>query len=118
MDRGRKLLERAAAQEKEIGYSEPPQYSRPPLEVLGEALTRAGKFADARDVYKKDLLERPRSGFALYGIALAWDKEGNRTEAAKAYREFMAAWSHADPELQQLKAARTYLSSEVPQIRP
>jgi tetratricopeptide (TPR) repeat protein len=118
MEEGRKLLERAAEQEKEIGYSEPPQYSRPPLEVLGEALIRAGKFADARAVYKKDLLERPRSGFALYGIALAWDKEGNRTEAAKAYRDFMTAWSHADPDLTQVKAARAYLSTEVAQTRP
>src|SRR5579859_3601743 len=37
-EEGRKLLERASKQEKDLGYSEPPQYSRPPLELLGEAL--------------------------------------------------------------------------------
>jgi tetratricopeptide (TPR) repeat protein len=115
MEQGRKLLERASEQEREVGYSEPPQYSRPPLEVLGEALIRAGKFGDAREVYKKELLERPRSGFVLYGIARAWDKEGNRTEATKAYRDFLTAWSHADAELPQVKAARNYLSTEVAQ---
>lgn len=108
LDNGRKLLEQASKAEKDIGYSEPPQYSRPPLEVLGEALTRAGKYGDARDAYQRDLLERPHSGFALYGIALAWDKEGKRSEADKAYREFLAAWSHADPSLSQWKLAQAY----------
>lgn len=109
---GRHLLERASKQEKELGYSEPPQYSRPPLEVLGEALIQARKYGEARDVYQRDLLERPKSGFALYGIALAWDKEGNRSEADQAYREFLSAWSHADPDLTQIKLAKAYLGNE------
>ena len=109
---GRKLLERASKDEKELGYSEPPQYSRPPLEVLGEALIKAGRYKEARDVYARDLLERPKSGFALYGIAAAWDKEGNRAEAAKAYRDFLAAWSAADADLVQVKLAKAYVGSE------
>ena len=36
-DKARRLLEQADQKEKEIGYSEPPQYSRPALEVLGAA---------------------------------------------------------------------------------
>jgi tetratricopeptide (TPR) repeat protein len=109
---GRNLLERASKEEKELGYSEPPQYSRPPLEVLGEALIRAGRYKEARDVYQSDLVERPHSGFALYGIATAWDKEGNRAEAAKAYREFLTAWSHADADLNQIKVAKAYVATE------
>ena len=110
---GRKLLEQAGKEEKELGYSEPPQYSRPPLEVLGQAFTRAGKYKEAREAYQHELLERPHSGFALYGIATAWDKEGNHTEAAKAYHEFLTAWSHADPDLVQVKVAKSYLATEV-----
>ena len=110
---GRKFLERAGKEEKELGYSEPPQYSRPPLEVLGEALIRAGRYKDARDAYQNDLVERPHSGFALYGIAVAWDKEGNHSEATKAYREFLDAWSHADSDLPQIKAAKAYLATAV-----
>jgi tetratricopeptide (TPR) repeat protein len=112
LEAGRKLLERASKEEKELGYSEPPQYSRPPLEVLGEALIQAGKYKEAREAYQSDLLERPKSGFALYGIAAAWDKEGNRAEAAKAYREFLAAWSNADPDLVQVKVAKAYVGGE------
>jgi tetratricopeptide (TPR) repeat protein len=111
-DEGRKLLERASKEEKDLGYSEPPQYSRPPLEVLGEALIRAGKYDEARDAYQKDLVERPHSGFALYGIAAAWEKQGKQAEAAKAYRQFLDAWSHADADLSQIKTARAYVGAE------
>ncbi|MFN7995627.1 MAG: tetratricopeptide repeat protein [Bryobacteraceae bacterium] len=107
----RKLLTQADEEEKKLGYSEPPQYSRPALEVLGAVLIRAGKFADARSAFGEALARRPRSGFALYGIATAWDKEGKRAEAAKAYREFLNAWSHADRELPQIQAAQRYTAS-------
>ena len=73
---------------------------------------RAGKYSEARDAFTKELHERPKSGFALYGIALAWDREGNKPEAAKAYREFLDAWRNADRELPQIKSAEPRLKSE------
>jgi len=112
LDQGRKLLELASKEEKELGYSEPPQYSRPPLEVLGGALIRAGEYEEARKAYEKDLDERPHSGLALYGIATAWEKQGKHTEAVKAYREFLDAWQHADAELSQIKTAQAYVRLE------
>jgi len=114
LDSARKLLERADQQEREIGYSEPPQYSRPALEVLGDALIRAAKFDDSRNVYKKVLDQRPHSGWALFGIAVSWDRQGDRDQAVKAYRDFLEAWSHADQDLPQIKSARAYLSSTTP----
>jgi tetratricopeptide (TPR) repeat protein len=107
----RKLFDDAVQKEKELGYAEPPRYSRPALESLGHALVRAGKFGEARETFQKELLERPRSGFALYGIALAWDKEGNREQAAKAYRVFLEAWAQADAGLAPVKAAQAYLAA-------
>ncbi|SRR5579871_45564 len=112
MDRAKKLLEQAYEKEKDLGYSEPPHYARPALEVLGEAYIRAGKFEDARAIFARVLKDRPKSGWALYGIAAAWEKEGKHEEAAKAYREFLAAWSHADSDLPQVRAARAHVSSE------
>lgn len=99
------LLDEAAVHERELGYSEPPQYSRPESESLGHALLRAGKYSASRAAFQKELKERPRSGFALYGIALAWDREGNRAEAVKAYREFLETWRNADRDLPQIRAA-------------
>jgi tetratricopeptide (TPR) repeat protein len=100
------LLEQAAQNERELGYAEPPQYARPEPESLGYALIRAGNYSEARDAFQRDLRERRRSGFGLYGIALAWDREGNRAEAAKAYREFLEAWKNADSDLAMVRAAR------------
>jgi tetratricopeptide (TPR) repeat protein len=101
-----RLLTQADQSETEIGYFEPPLYARPPLEVLGFACIRAGKFSEARETFQKALVKRPHSGFALYGIALAWDRQGDRVQAAKAYHAFLDAWSHADLDLPQMRAAR------------
>jgi Flp pilus assembly protein TadD len=107
------LLAQADQSETEIGYFEPPLYSRPPLEVLGLACIRAGKFSEAREAFQKALVKRPRSGFALYGIALAWDRQGDKVQAAKAYSDFLDAWSHADLDLPQIRAAKAYVSAVV-----
>ena len=106
----RELFDDAVKKEKELGYAEPPLYSHPALESLGHALIRAAKFADAREAFQKELIDRPHSGFALYGIAVAWDKEGNREEAMKAYRAFLDAWPDADSGLAQVKGAKEYLA--------
>ncbi len=111
VDQMRELLDQAAQKEKELGYSEPPQYSRPELESLGHALIRAGKYSDAREAFRKELHDRPRSGFALYGIALAFDREGNRADAAQAYREFLDTWKNADRDLPQVRAAESRLQA-------
>ncbi len=87
----RTLLARADEAEKKLGYSEPPQYSRPALEVLGALCTRAGKFDEARAAFGKALARRPRSGFALYGIAAAWEKRGS---GAKPPRPIAISWKH------------------------
>lgn len=105
------LFEQAAEHERELGYAEPPQYARPESEALGQALIRAGKYSEAREAFSKELHERPKTGFALYGIALAWDREGNNTETTKAYREFLDAWRNADRDLPRIKAAESRLES-------
>ena len=79
---------------------------------MGGALIRAGRYEEAREAYKKDIEERPHSGFALYGIATAWEKQGKRSEAVKAYREFLDAWPHADSGLSQVKTAQAYVRTE------
>lgn len=106
-----KLFDQAVDHEKDLGYAEPPTYARPESESLGLALIRAGKYSEAREAFANELHERPKSGFALYGIARAWDREGNRAEASKAYREFLDAWKNADHDLPQIRVAEGRLSS-------
>lgn len=105
------LFDQAEDAERNLGYSEPPSYARLEAESEGYALIRAKKYAGARAAFQKALHQRPKSGFALYGIALAWDREGNGAEAAKAYREFLEAWKNADRDLPQIKAAESQLAA-------
>jgi predicted TPR repeat methyltransferase len=61
--------------------------------------------------YKQALLDRPRSGFPLYGIALATEKSGETKAAASAYADFLSAWKSADSNLPQLTHARDYVAA-------
>ncbi len=106
----RAVFEQAARDEKALGYREPPSYIRPVGETEAAALLAAGDFAAAKAAYQQALVERPRSGFPLYGIALCSEKSGNLDAAAKEYSDFLAAWKNADPSLPQLAHARTYVA--------
>jgi tetratricopeptide (TPR) repeat protein len=80
-EHAKELLKDAVETEKKLGYSEPPLYSRPSLESLEYAAIRAGQWEEARNAFREVLALRPKSGFGYYGIALAYDKEGNGYEA-------------------------------------
>jgi tetratricopeptide (TPR) repeat protein len=109
-DGAKKLFAQAAQEEKALGYHEPPGYIRPVGETEAAALLAAEGWADAKSAYKKALVERPRSGFPLYGIAMSSEKAGDVKAAAAEYTEFVAAWKHADAGLPQLAHARAFLA--------
>ncbi|HYL73014.1 MAG TPA: tetratricopeptide repeat protein [Bryobacteraceae bacterium] len=106
-DQGIALLEKALDKEKEVGYGEPPQYGRPELESLGYAYVRAGKWEQARKAFQDEMITRPASGHALYGIAQSYELAGDKARAAKAYGEFLNAWKNADPDLPMVEHAKS-----------
>jgi tetratricopeptide (TPR) repeat protein len=101
------LLQKAVDKEKEVGYGEPPQYGRPELESVGYAYIRAGKWDQARKAFQDEMLTRPASGHALYGIAQSYELQGDKKSAARAYTEFLAAWKNADPDLPMMEHAKS-----------
>jgi tetratricopeptide (TPR) repeat protein len=105
----KELFAKAAQEEKALGYHEPPNYIRPVGETEGAALMAMGHWADAKVAYQRALLERPRSGFALYGIAICSEKSGDSKAAAREYADFLAAWKSADPALAQMTHAQAYV---------
>jgi tetratricopeptide (TPR) repeat protein len=105
-DAAKKLYDEAVLAEKKLGYHEPPFYIRPVAETEAEALLREKDYADARSAYQVALVERPDSGFELYGIARADELAGNTTLAQTEYRAFLKAWPSADPKLPQVLHAR------------
>jgi tetratricopeptide (TPR) repeat protein len=106
----KKLFEQAVQEEKALGYREPPIYIRPVAETEAAALMAAADWTDAKAAYMRALLERPRSGFPLYGIAISSEQAGDVVAATTEYAEFIAAWKGADPDLPQLAHARAFLA--------
>jgi hypothetical protein len=107
----KKLYLQAAQEEKALGYHEPPAYVRPVGETEAAAYMAASDWAAAKAAYQEALVERPRSGFPLYGIAAASEKAGDAPSATTEYTEFLAAWKSADANLPQLAHARDYVAS-------
>jgi hypothetical protein len=106
----KKLFAEAARQEKDLGYREPPIDIRPVGETEAAALLSASAWADAKAAYQQALLDRPKSGFPLYGIALSSEKSGDAKSAAAEYATFISAWKNADASLPQLAHARSYIA--------
>ncbi len=106
----KKLFAQAAQEEKDLGYREPPGYIRPVGETEAAALLAAAAWTDAKAAYEKALVERPKSGFPLYGIAISSERAGDAKAATAEYAEFVAAWKDADAGLPQLAHARAFLA--------
>jgi tetratricopeptide (TPR) repeat protein len=109
LEPAKKMYAQAVLAEKKLGYHEPPFYIRPVAETEAEALLRAKDYADAKTAYQAALVERPSSGFELYGIARADELAGNAADAKAEYRAFVKAWPSADPGLPQMNHAREVL---------
>jgi tetratricopeptide (TPR) repeat protein len=106
-------LEQAVEKEKQVGYEEPPLYTRPSWESLGQACLRMREWEGARVAFQEALRLRPNSGHALYGIAQSYAMAGKKTEAEKAYRVFLQSWREADKSLPQVQQANAWLKTNV-----
>ena len=91
-------LEAAAALEDGLGYMEPPFWHKPVRHMLGAALLRADRAADAERVYREDLARFPNNGWALRGLASALERQGRVEEAERTRAALAVAWAAADVE--------------------
>ena len=104
---GLAALSRAAAAEaarpKPIARPYP---VKPAVELYGEALLESGDAAGAVKQFRASLARTPRRAASLLGLARGAAKAGMKAEAAKASKDFLAAWHLADPtrpELAEMK---------------
>jgi Flp pilus assembly protein TadD len=96
---GLDALRRAVAAEDVINYNEPQDWHLPTREWLGRALMRAGEFAEAEAVFRKEIDKNPKNGRGLFGLAAALEKQGKSSSATLVRKEFEAAWKDADTKL-------------------
>jgi tetratricopeptide (TPR) repeat protein len=104
-----KLFAIARREEKELGYHEPPFYIRPVGESEAAAMMTAGKWADAEAAFHKALVDRPNSGFALYGLAEVREEKGDAAATTASYRQFLSSWKTADPGLPEMRHAQAWV---------
>ncbi len=90
-------FEKAVDVQDQLPYTEPPFWYYPTRHSLGKALLSAGRPADAEAVYRADLEEYPRNGWALYGLMTALEAQGK--DASDVTARFEQVWSQADVEL-------------------
>jgi tetratricopeptide (TPR) repeat protein len=98
-DEAVKILNDAVDREQNLGYWEPPHYTRPIVESLADTYMRAGRYDEAIPAYERLLKNRPNSGFALAGLARAYRKAGKVALADDYQRKFASAWKGADKDI-------------------
>ena len=107
----KKIYANAEKQEKKLGYHEPPFYIRPVAETEAEALLMAKDYKGAEAAYEAALLERPNSGFGLFGLARVKESAGDAAGARAAYEAFLKAWPRADANLPEVSHAQRFVAA-------
>ena len=98
-DEAIRLLTDAVSAEDKLAYNEPSDMIFATRHVLGAELLAVGKPAEAEAVYREDLKQHPKNGWAYFGLAQALAAEKKSEDAAAANKEFEQAWRSADVHL-------------------
>ena len=113
LDEAKKVYAEAETDERALGYREPPTYVRPVGESEGEALLAAKDYAGAKTAFDAALVDRPNSGFAMYGLARVKEMSGDQAGARAGYVEFLKTWSRADVGLPEVAHAHQVVEQPV-----
>jgi len=97
VDAGVAELQLAVKEEDALKYDEPPAWMIPVRHSLGAVLMKAGKFAEAEQVYRDDLARLPENGWSLFGLAESLrEQKKNDDEAGTTKARFQKCWAKAD----------------------
>src|SRR5436190_10756660 len=97
LDDGLSQLGAALAVEDALKYDEPPAWMIPIRHSIGANLMKAGRFAEAEQVYREDLRRLPDNGWSLYGLAESLRRQDkDRAEIAATDARFQKIWAKAD----------------------
>ena len=100
IDDGTAALRAAVMAEDALKYDEPPGWLIPVRHSLGAVLMRAGRFADAEEVYREDLKRIPDNGWSLFGLAESLGaQKKNDDEVAATNATFKRIWAKADVKI-------------------
>jgi tetratricopeptide (TPR) repeat protein len=115
------LLKQAIALEDNLNYNEPPDWFFSVRHLLGDVLLMSGDYAGAEVIYREDLTEWPKNGFALNGLFESLQGQNKMKEADEVKKQFEIAWKYADSELKYSridKDKRTNLTLKIDENSP
>jgi tetratricopeptide (TPR) repeat protein len=84
-------------------YGEPPEWTVPTRQDLGEVLLEAGRPAEAETAFREDLERFPMNGWSLHGLSVALRAQGNEAEAATVESQLGRVWETADVDVDGLR---------------
>ena len=90
---------KSVAAGKDIDEFEPPLLAAGSRVVLGDMQMKAGRWAEAEQSFRADLVDHPRSGWALRGLVQALNIQGKVADAEALRQELRLAWRDADAVL-------------------
>jgi tetratricopeptide (TPR) repeat protein len=96
IDEGVNQLRQAVKAEDQLRYSEPPDWLIPVRHSLGATLMRLGRYAEAEQVYREDLVRLPNNGWSLFGLGEALARQHKDAEAKATQAQFRRIWKKAD----------------------
>lgn len=107
-----KQLIEACIAEKEIGYWEPPHYTRPVSESLARVYLQEKELNKTIRAYQEALKLRPKNGHTQFALAKAMEMlKADTIETKKAYQQFILFWKDADDVNERISYANKYLKS-------
>jgi tetratricopeptide (TPR) repeat protein len=80
-----------------LPYTEPPFWYYPTRHTFGKALLITGDAAEAEKVYRSDLKQYPRNGWAMYGLIQALKAQEKSTDEIQ--ERFENVWAQSDISL-------------------
>jgi tetratricopeptide (TPR) repeat protein len=92
-------LTQAVSIQDHLTYIEPPAWYQSVRLVLGQVYHRMGRHSDAERVYREDLQDFPKNGWALFGLYKSLKAQQRLEEADLALEAYKIAWQHADAAL-------------------
>jgi tetratricopeptide (TPR) repeat protein len=113
---GALALAKSAADSEEVTDKHPvtPAELLPAMELQGDMLLLAGRYAEALAAYRATLMRERNRARSLFGLARAAELAGDRKAAAESYREFLKSMAKADGDRPELSTARASLHSMSP----
>jgi tetratricopeptide (TPR) repeat protein len=88
-------LRKAARQEDELVYGEPPEWSVPVRQELGLVLLKAGRAREAEQAFREDLKRFPENVWSLQGMSKALAAQKRTGEANEISSRLQQIWSKA-----------------------